>query len=160
MLLHILNFFFLIRHNLFWHWHWWHHLYWYLNQTRLMLKSALWLKYSVVVGGARPDADVMLNEACNKAQKPSIMSVAVIWLSKEHRQDVITGQTLLFVIWPAVGLKQKVTARCRPFQKYNHSSVSIKYYTLVLWSWLNLQSELWLTNCWTLSVWRLTLGQC
>lgn len=55
--------------------------------------------------GASADA-VMLNEARNKAQKASILSVAVMSVIKEHRQDVITGQTLFVVVRAAVGPKQ------------------------------------------------------
>lgn len=71
----------------------------------------------------------MLNEACNKAQKASVPSAAVMLLIKEHRQDLITGHTLgvyprltsfgtdalecsswLLFISHVLNLKQKLTA--------------------------------------------------
>lgn len=56
--------------------------------------------------GASADA-VMLNEARNQAQKASILSVTVMSVIKEHRQDVITGHThSVVVVCAAVGPKQ------------------------------------------------------
>lgn len=68
--------------------------------------------------GASADA-VVLNEARNRAQKASILSVAVMSVIKEHRQDVITGHTRSCGTGAVVSasyfhsLTQKVTARCR-----------------------------------------------
>lgn len=82
--------------------------------------------------GASADA-VMLNEARNKAQEASILSVAVMSVIKGHRQDVITGQThcllLSAQLWDRRSrseclsasyfhiLTQKATARCKSEEK-------------------------------------------
>lgn len=118
----------------------------------------------------RPDA-LMLNEACNKAQKASVPSAAVMRLIKEHTQDVIMAHThthtlsVFIVASPALGLKWLFFFFYCWFLR-----LLISYILILKQKLFHFEStinKIWYfnvagvaaysqtSNCWMLSVWKL-----